>query len=136
MLRSLLSCLTGLGLLALAACGGAYALTDAEQTNAELGARSYAERVEGAYVSCSGSDSDGDGYVSCDVRTDGGVVGIACAYETRGCKAKAAALAPSPFPPVAPDAAAIPRSLASVPDPIADPPARSAGRGVGASRPV
>ena len=84
--------------LGLVACGGAHALSDAEQTNAELGARSYAERVEGSFVSCSGQDSDRDGYVSCDVTGASGPIAIACAYETRGCKTKAAVVVPLPDP--------------------------------------
>ena len=79
-----------IAVMSLAACGdGVYALTDAEQTTTELGARSYAERDGGTYTSCSGTDSDGDKYVTCSTKTAAGeTVEILCGYTSRGCKLK------------------------------------------------
>lgn len=91
-----LSILAVAGLLAgttiLAGCGP-YQLTEAEQTATELGARDFAEPAGGTYVSCSGQDSDGDGYVTCSVSlkdASGKAVetDLACSYRSRGCKRK------------------------------------------------
>jgi hypothetical protein len=74
---------------ALTACsGGPYVLNEDESLKAEAGARDYAERSGGKYISCSGQDSDKDGYVTCTVKVDAGTQDIACAYKTRGCKSK------------------------------------------------
>lgn len=73
----------------LASCGGGpYALNETETLKAEAGARDFAERSGGKFISCSGQDSESDGYVTCTVQTDAGSKDIACAYKTRGCKSK------------------------------------------------
>lgn len=78
-----------LAALLVAACGP-YQLTPAEQSTAELGARDYAERSGGSYVSCSGQDSDKDGYVTCAVSIKSTPTDLVCAYQgnARGCKRK------------------------------------------------
>lgn len=77
------------GLLALAACGGAYILTGPEQQTAELGARDYADRDGSKFISCSGQDSDGDKYVTCSVKkADNTDVALLCSYNAKGCKLK------------------------------------------------
>ena len=70
---------------ALTACsGGPYALNEEESLKAEAGARDFAERSGGKFISCSGQDSETDGYVTCTVQVDEGSKDIACAYKTRG----------------------------------------------------
>lgn len=74
---------------ALTSCGGGpYALNEEESLKAEAGARDFAERSGGKFISCSGQDSDKDGYVTCTVQVDDRSQDIACAYQARGCKAK------------------------------------------------
>lgn len=75
--------------LALAACGP-YQLTPDEQGRAELGARDFAERSGGSFISCSGQDSDKDGYVTCSTNLKNGEgAELVCSYGTvRGCKRK------------------------------------------------
>jgi hypothetical protein len=74
---------------ALTSCsGGTYALNEEESLKAEAGARDFAERSGGKFISCSGQDSEKDGYVTCTVQVDKGSNDIACAYKTRGCKSK------------------------------------------------
>lgn len=73
---------------ALASCSGPYALNEEEMLKAEAGARDFAERSGGKYISCSGQDSDKDGYVTCIVRLDNSSQEITCAYKARGCKIK------------------------------------------------
>jgi hypothetical protein len=72
----------------LTSCGGPYALDGEESLKAEAGARDFAERSGGKFISCSGQDSDNDGYVTCTVQVDTGSKDITCAYKTRGCKGK------------------------------------------------
>jgi len=76
-----------LGLLLLG-CEKAHDLTAAEQITAETGAR----RALPVFQSCSGRDSDGDGYVTCEGREKEGapVVSLLCAYTgaSVGCKRK------------------------------------------------
>jgi hypothetical protein len=74
---------------ALTSCGGGpYALNEEESLKAEAGARDFAERSGGKFISCSGQDSEKDGYVTCTVQLDTHSKDIACAYKTRGCKSK------------------------------------------------
>jgi hypothetical protein len=75
--------------------GGAYALTEQEQTIVNLGGREYAERARATLIGCSGHDSDEDGYVSCTIQPSTGAGAstqsdqeILCGYRTRGCKDK------------------------------------------------
>ncbi len=73
----------------LSACsGGPYALNEEESLKAEAGARDFAERSGGKYISCSGQDSDKDGYVTCTVKVDDGTKDVTCGYKSRGCKSK------------------------------------------------
>ena len=72
----------------LTSCGGPYALSEEETLKAEAGARDFAERSGGKFISCSGQDSEKDGYVTCMVQVDTSSKDIACAYKTRGCKTK------------------------------------------------
>jgi hypothetical protein len=75
--------------LTLTSCGGGpYALNEEESLKAEAGARDFAERSGGKFISCSGQDSESDGYVTCTVKEDTGTKDITCAYKTRGCKGK------------------------------------------------
>jgi hypothetical protein len=80
-------------MLSLASCG-AYTLNSSEQLLAEAGARDYAERTDGKFVTCSGQDSDGDQYVTCSVETKAtstnpkGQDDLLCSYKSRGCKRK------------------------------------------------
>ncbi|MEW6256920.1 MAG: hypothetical protein AB1592_13275 [Pseudomonadota bacterium] len=78
-----------LAALLVAGCGP-YQLTPAEQSTAELGARDFAERSGGNFVSCSGQDSDSDGYVTCAVSIKSTPTDLVCAYKAnaRGCKRK------------------------------------------------
>ena len=74
---------------ALSACsGGPYALNEEETLKAEAGARDFAERSGGKFISCSGQDSERDGYVTCTLQVNKQSKDIACAYKTRGCKSK------------------------------------------------
>ena len=80
-----------LGLLACAALAGcgSYVLTEQQRQTAEIGARDFADRSGGRFVSCSGQDSDGDGYVTCAIQTAAAASeDIVCAYASRGCKRK------------------------------------------------
>lgn len=76
----------------LASCGESppYPLTQSEQSTAELGARDYAERMGGSYVSCSGQDSNNDGYVTCAIKLPEGEKDLVCSFRgsARGCKTK------------------------------------------------
>lgn len=78
--------------IGLSACGGPYQLTPSQQSTAELGARDYAERLGGTFISCSGqaSDRDRDGYVTCGVSLKGSPADLLCSFKenTRGCKRK------------------------------------------------
>jgi hypothetical protein len=74
---------------ALTSCGGGpYALNEEESLKAEAGARDFAERSGGKFISCSGQDSEKDGYVTCTVQVGTRSKDIACAYKARGCKSK------------------------------------------------
>lgn len=91
-MRNLLLCAAAC--LALAACGP-YNLTPDEQGRSELGARDFSERSGGSFISCSGQDSDKDGYVTCSVNVKNGSgqiveTDLLCAYSgtARGCKRK------------------------------------------------
>jgi hypothetical protein len=83
----LITCAMALG-FTLASCGGPYSLSEEETLKAEAGARDFAERAGGKFISCSGQDTEKDGYVTCTVQGDTGPQEIACAYKTRGCKLK------------------------------------------------
>ena len=62
------------------------------QREAEKGARAFAKElgVQISGLSCAGTDSDGDGYVSCTIaKTDGSLLAIECAGAltmNRGCR--------------------------------------------------
>jgi hypothetical protein len=78
-----------LPLLALAACDNSYDLTEAERAQTELGAREFADKTKGTFVSCSGRDSDGDKYVTCSVTDPAGATKeLLCGFKARGCKSK------------------------------------------------
>ena len=75
--------------------GGAIALTGActpgqIQEMSENNARIYAKKMGIEYkgLNCSTTDSDSDGYVSCDLNTTNGIVRIECALWGSGCKPK------------------------------------------------
>lgn len=90
MLKALsIAALIGVASITLAGCGP-YALDTAERSTAELGARDYAERAGGSFISCSGQDSDRDGYVTCGVKLQTGPQDLVCSYKAnaRGCKRK------------------------------------------------
>ena len=80
--------------LALAGCGesGPYTLTQTEQATTENGAREYAERAGGKYLSCTGQDTDRVGYVTCGFKdaATGAVEELRCSYRNgaKGCKRK------------------------------------------------
>lgn len=86
-MKTLLSLLV-IASVSLASCDKAHDLTSAEQITAETGAR----RTLSVFQSCSGRDSDGDGYVTCEgrERPDTPVVSLLCAYKNNsvGCKRK------------------------------------------------
>ena len=79
----------------LASCG-AYQLSANESLLAEAGARDYAERSNAKFISCSGTDSDGDTYVTCTINesavgtqaTPAQDSSLLCSYKSRGCKKK------------------------------------------------
>lgn len=77
-------------LSALAACGdGAYQLTSTEVSVAQNGARDFADRAGGKFLSCSGQDSNGDSYVTCSVTSSAGAEEeLLCSYKSQGCKRK------------------------------------------------
>lgn len=76
------------GLALLVACG-AYTLTTEEAMRTQLGARDYADREGGKFLSCSGQDSDGDKYVTCTVQDKSGAdKALLCSYASQGCKPK------------------------------------------------
>ncbi|MCP4409695.1 MAG: hypothetical protein GY807_18500 [Gammaproteobacteria bacterium] len=81
-------CAMTFGFVLTSCSGGPYALNEEEALKAEAGARDFAERSGGKYISCSGQDSEKDGYVTCSVDADAGPKDIACAYKSRGCKSK------------------------------------------------
>jgi hypothetical protein len=76
--------------VALAACGGPIQLTAAQSNTTQLGALQYAQSDGGKFVSCSGQDSDRDGYVACTIKDVSGTdKAIVCSYEgAPGCKLK------------------------------------------------
>ncbi|MEN8132539.1 MAG: hypothetical protein ABFS45_20625 [Pseudomonadota bacterium] len=84
----LIICAMAFGFTLTSCGGGPYALNEEESLKAEAGARDFAERSGGKFISCSGQDSEKDGYVTCTVEADSGSKDIACAYKTRGCKSK------------------------------------------------
>ena len=85
---NLIICAIAFG-FALTSCGGSpYALNEEESLKAEAGARDFAERSGGKFISCSGQDSEKDGYVTCTVQVEAQSKDINCAYKTRGCKGK------------------------------------------------
>ena len=77
-----------LGAFALTACGGPYQLTQQESGTAELGAVKYSQNANAKFLSCSGLDSDQDGYVTCTVDKAGVEESLACSYQSQGCKQK------------------------------------------------
>ena len=81
-------CTMAFGIALVACSGGPYALNEEESLKAEAGARDFAERSGGKFISCSGQDSERDGYVTCTVEVDSTTKNIACTYKTRGCKSK------------------------------------------------
>lgn len=78
--------------LTLAACKRE--LSAEERENARNGVLEYANNAGGKAGSCSGIDSDGDGYVTCSVTFpsfNGGrpeQKDLLCAYGSKGCKDK------------------------------------------------
>lgn len=75
--------------LALVACDSSYDLNETERGQTELGAREFAEKTNGKFVSCSGKDSDGDEYVTCTVTDPAGATKeLLCGFKARGCKGK------------------------------------------------
>jgi hypothetical protein len=88
MKAKLIICAAVFGIV-LNACGGhSHPLNEDEAMKAEAGARDFAERSGGKFISCSGEDSDKDGYVTCTVKVDSGTQDILCSYKSRGCKSK------------------------------------------------
>lgn len=80
--------LLGVAALGIAACG-AYSLTTGESGIAQLGAMKYAQALGGTLLSCSGQDSDDDGYVTCTVKQSDQIVkALLCSYKSEGCKDK------------------------------------------------
>jgi hypothetical protein len=84
----LIICAMAFGVALISCSSGPYALNEEESLKAEAGARDFAERSGGKFISCSGQDSAKDGYVTCTVQIDTRSQDIACAYKTRGCKSK------------------------------------------------
>ena len=87
--KVVLICVTVITLaMVLAGCDPAHDLSAQEQVTAETGAR----RTLPVFETCSGRDSDGDGYVTCSGRDKAGqeVVTLLCAYKNSsvGCKRK------------------------------------------------
>ncbi|TXM69604.1 hypothetical protein [Methylobacterium sp. WL120] len=82
--------------LALGACKTE--LDSKQKDTANYGGLQFANSVGGKFLSCSGTDSDGDGYVSCTAQVPGGVENqgrrlemteILCSYKgNAGCKIK------------------------------------------------
>jgi predicted small lipoprotein YifL len=72
----------------LTACGP-YTLTEVEKLRVDAGARDYADKSGGKFISCSGQDSDGDSYVTCTLQDKtGATTAILCSYNQVGCKPK------------------------------------------------
>ncbi len=84
----LITCAMAFGFTLTSCGGGPYALNEEETLKAEAGARDFAERSGGKFISCSGQDSEKDGYVTCTVQVEDSSKDISCAYKTRGCKGK------------------------------------------------
>ena len=78
--------------LALAGCqGDPHNLDAAERSTAELGALKYGQAAGLGFVSVSGLDSDGDGYVTTTFKDPGGrLISAVCSYRdgAAGCKTK------------------------------------------------
>lgn len=79
--------------LGLAGCGDkGHELNSTEKNTAEIGARQFAERSKFEFISCSGSDSDGDGYVTCSIKDlkSSLMTNLLCSYRNSsvGCKSK------------------------------------------------
>lgn len=74
----------------LVACGNN--ISASAKAIADQGGQGFATNMGGKFLSCSGEDSDGDGYVSCTVQpaavngTPQPAVEILCGYKTAGCK--------------------------------------------------
>jgi hypothetical protein len=76
----------------LVACGSGNNISNSESAIANSGGKDFATNLGAKFLSCSGEDSDKDGYVSCTVQpaASGGVtpppMEILCGYKTAGCK--------------------------------------------------
>lgn len=81
---------SGAALVALTLAGCQHDLNNDEMMRAELGARSYAQITGADFASCSGLDSDDDGYTTCVIQPKAGGEPreIVCSYRAKGCKAK------------------------------------------------
>lgn len=73
----------------LAACGP-YSLDQNEKRTAETGGLRYSQAANLDFVSCSGQDSDRDGYVTCTAkdRKSQQMTQLVCSYRSEGCKSK------------------------------------------------
>lgn len=88
MKKILLLSVLSIGVFALWACGP-YQLSGSETSVTQNGARDYAERAGGKFLSCSGQDSDGDSYVTCTIQNKSGAdEALLCSYKAQGCKPK------------------------------------------------
>lgn len=77
-------------IFSLTACGdGSITLTPDQQIKADNGGLHYAKDLGGAFIQCSGLDSNANKYVTCSIKMpDGAVKEIECAYDSIGCKQK------------------------------------------------
>ena len=74
--------------LLMAAC--VVTLSQGQQQTAELGAVRYASASNADFVSCSGQDSNSDGYTTCTMkdRASQKLTEMVCSYDAVGCKLK------------------------------------------------
>jgi hypothetical protein len=80
--------IVAIAILTLTACMSADNMTTKAKERAHTYASDMGHKVVG--LSCVGSDSDLDGYVSCDVRTNKEILNLECTYQARrtGCKTR------------------------------------------------
>lgn len=61
------------------------------RANAEANLAGYAAQIGGKPIGCTGSDTDGNNYVSCDLKDEqGNIIQVECAYDVTnsGCKSR------------------------------------------------
>ena len=78
--------------LSVALVGCQYDLQEVEKLRVQNAAQSFASQADYTFLGCSGTDSDGDGYVTCTAKdpASSSIANLSCSYKSAGagCKFK------------------------------------------------